>query len=91
MSNRLDPDQADVLSGLIRVQNVCKGYQQTTLGGKELTLDLIGLVFFFLEISCLIERLFLVWFFTSQSTAIVISRRPVNLTTLFPRQARSSG
>ena len=26
----------DILSGLIWVQSVCKGYQQTTLGGKEL-------------------------------------------------------
>ena len=26
----------DVLSGLILIQTVCKGYQQTTLGGKEL-------------------------------------------------------
>ena len=26
----------DVLSGLIWVQSVCKSYQQTTLGGKEL-------------------------------------------------------
>ena len=25
----------DVLSGLIWVQTVCKGYQQATLGGKE--------------------------------------------------------
>ena len=34
-----DPIQIrpDVLSGLIWVQNVCKGYQQTTSGGKELT------------------------------------------------------
>ena len=27
----------DVTSGLIWVQSVCKGYQQTTLVGKELT------------------------------------------------------
>ena len=26
----------DILSGLIWVQTVCKGYQQMTLGGKEL-------------------------------------------------------
>ena len=36
MSNSLDPDQADILSGLIWVQTVCKCYQQTTLAGKEL-------------------------------------------------------
>ena len=36
VSNRLDPDQADILLGLIRVQTVCKSYQQTTLGDKEL-------------------------------------------------------
>ena len=30
MSNSLDPDQPDVLSGLIWVQTVCKEYQQTT-------------------------------------------------------------
>ena len=28
----------NILSGLMWVQTVCKGYQQTTLGGKELTL-----------------------------------------------------
>ena len=26
----------DVLSGLIWVHTICKGYQETTLGGKEL-------------------------------------------------------
>ena len=36
VSNNLDPDQADILSGLIWVQIVCKSYQQTTLVGKEL-------------------------------------------------------
>ena len=30
MSNSLDPDQDDVLSDLIWVQIVCKGYQQMT-------------------------------------------------------------
>ena len=34
MSNSLDPDQADILSGLIWVQTVCKSYQQTTLKNK---------------------------------------------------------
>ena len=34
MSNSLDPDQPDVLSGLICVQTVCKGYQQTTHNSK---------------------------------------------------------
>ena len=34
---QIDPDQARRLSGLIWVQTVCKGHQQTTLGGKELT------------------------------------------------------
>ena len=33
MSNRLDPDQAQPL---VWVQTVCKSYQQTTLGDKEL-------------------------------------------------------
>ena len=28
----------DILSRLIWVQSVCKGYQQITLGGKELTI-----------------------------------------------------
>ena len=32
----LDPDQPDVLSGLIWVQAVCKGYQQMALVGKDL-------------------------------------------------------
>ena len=37
VSNSLDPDQArHKMSGLIRVQTVCKGYQQTTLEGKGL-------------------------------------------------------
>ena len=30
----------DILSGLIWVQTVCKGYQQTTLGGKESYMNL---------------------------------------------------
>ena len=34
----------DILSGLIWVQTVCKGYQQTTLGGKELTVEGSGSV-----------------------------------------------
>ena len=37
MSNSLDHDQARHLSGLIWVQTVCKGYQQTTLVGKVKT------------------------------------------------------
>ena len=36
VSNSLDPDKPDILPGLIWVQTVCKGYQQTTIGGKEL-------------------------------------------------------
>ena len=36
MSNSLDPDQADILSGLIWVQAVCKDQQQSMLAGKEL-------------------------------------------------------
>ena len=36
MSNSLDPDQARrIVSGLIWVQTVCQGYQQTTLVDKE--------------------------------------------------------
>ena len=38
MSNILDLDQSqrfDVLSGLIRVQSVCKCYEQTTLVDKD--------------------------------------------------------
>ena len=34
VSNILDPDQARPKSGLIWVQNVCKSYQQMTLGVK---------------------------------------------------------
>ena len=34
--NNLDPDQDQLLSSLIYVQTVSKGYQQTTLVGKEL-------------------------------------------------------
>ena len=37
VSNNLDPDQARHFSGLIWVQTVCKGYQQMTPLGKELT------------------------------------------------------
>ena len=36
MSNSLNPDQANILSGLIWVQTVCKGYKQTTLADKDL-------------------------------------------------------
>ena len=32
----MDQDRPDVMSGLIRVQNVCKSYQQTTKGDEEL-------------------------------------------------------
>ena len=35
VSSSLDPDLSDVLLGLIWVQIVCKGYQQTTLVSKE--------------------------------------------------------
>ena len=38
MSNSLDLDQAQRLSGLIWIQTVCKGYQQTTLVDKDLCL-----------------------------------------------------
>ena len=37
MSNSLDADQVDDLSGLIWVQTVCQDYQQTTLVDKGLT------------------------------------------------------
>ena len=30
----------DIMSGLIWVQTICKGYQQSTLGGKDLNLHL---------------------------------------------------
>ena len=36
VSNSLDPDQDDVLSDLIWVLTVCKGYQQAKPVGKEL-------------------------------------------------------
>ena len=36
MSNNLDPDQPEVLTGLIWIQTVCKSYQHTTLVCKEL-------------------------------------------------------
>ena len=32
----------DILSGMIWVQTVCKGYQQTTLAGNELTVILVS-------------------------------------------------
>ena len=35
VSNSLDPDQAQYLLGLIRIQAVCKGYQQPTLVGNK--------------------------------------------------------
>ena len=42
MSNSLGPDQAQHLVGLIWVQNVCKGYQQTdTIVGKELIHNIV--------------------------------------------------
>ena len=37
VSNNLDPDQARHFVGLDLVPNCCKSYQQTPLGGKELT------------------------------------------------------
>ena len=49
VSNSLNPDQALFLSGLIRVQTACKGYQQMTLVGNELMgTDLIWLILFFI-------------------------------------------
>ena len=42
VSNSLDPDLADILSGLIWIQTVCNGYQQTTLVGKELILEIFN-------------------------------------------------
>ena len=51
VSNSLDSDQADILSGLIWVQIVCEGYLQTTLGDKELTSPMLILTF-----SCLLIR-----------------------------------
>ena len=36
MSKRLDLDRPNVLSGLIWIQSVCKGYEPTTLVGNEL-------------------------------------------------------
>ena len=36
VSNSLIQIRPDILSGLIWVQTVCKGYEQTTLVGKEL-------------------------------------------------------
>ena len=36
MSNSLDPDRADVVSGPIWIQTDCKGYQQMTPVGEEL-------------------------------------------------------
>ena len=38
--NSLDPDQAPQKVGLIGVQTVCKGYQQTTPVGSELIVDI---------------------------------------------------
>ena len=40
LSNSLELDQANVLSGMIWVQTVCNVYQQTTLEGKGL-IDII--------------------------------------------------
>ena len=39
VSNRFDPDQARCLSNLIWVKAVCKNYQQTTHGEKELSIE----------------------------------------------------
>ena len=43
--NSLDPDQARLLLGLIWVQTVCNGYQQTTLAGKELMPQFLNWMF----------------------------------------------
>ena len=49
----LDPDQADILSGLIWVQTICKGYQQTTIVGKKLTYQAQQNVVADLDLNCL--------------------------------------
>ena len=55
VSNSLDPDQARLFLGLIWVQTVCKGYQQTTelsLVGKKLnTKQLVDTTFWLKSIS----------------------------------------
>ena len=41
VSNSLDQNQARHLSGLILVQTVCRGYQQSALVSKELIADIM--------------------------------------------------
>ena len=55
VSNSVDPD--DVMSGLIWVQTVCKGYQQTLLVGKEFYKNLSIDFFVFVGIT-LVSHLF---------------------------------
>ena len=43
VSNSLDPDQAQQMSGLIWVQTVCKSYQQRTLGDKRVKLPWVSI------------------------------------------------
>ena len=44
VSNSLDPDQPDVLSGLICVKTVCKDHQQTIkFAQKSILFDSVGL------------------------------------------------
>ena len=45
MSNSLDPDRPEMLSGLIWVQTVCKGYHQTTkvaISGERVNGNIFG-------------------------------------------------
>ena len=41
VANRLNQVRTHILSGLILVQTVCKGYLRMTLGGKELNMALV--------------------------------------------------
>ena len=43
VSNILDPDQADILLGLIWVQTFCNSYQQINEVGNELTLVMLNI------------------------------------------------
>ena len=45
VSNTWDPDQGDILSGLILVRNICKGYQQTTLAGRVIRTPIVPVYF----------------------------------------------
>ena len=49
----------DVVSGLIRVRTVCKGYQQMTLVGNELNIENMIVIFLIIKYMQMSVKVFL--------------------------------